>query len=228
MLKSIMIMLVVSIPMLAQPFIVEKVQGEVSVQKGLKETWVDVKRGDKLSESDLVSTGNHSYIRLRREGNNFLLKSNAALNLGSIRKISLNDLLLELTREEIKNIPKEKNETDLKSTAVYGADINGKKDNLLATSDLGIKKLNGARQLAVAGYKESSILVARETFRKFPYTQKLAPDRIYFADLLEKLSLYDEAYREYEKIILLKLSESEKLLVKNKIEELSQKLSSGL
>jgi hypothetical protein len=191
----------------------------------LTENWVDVKRGDKLSESDLVSTGKHSYIRLRREGRYFMLKSNSALDLGSIRKISLNDLLLELAREEIKEIPKQKNDSDIKSTAVYGTEINGKKDKSIVASELGIRKLNGAKQLAEAGYRESSILVAKETYRKFPYTRQLVPDRIYFADLLEKLSLYEEAYKEYEKIISMNLTEKEKQRIKDKLEELSKKLS---
>ena len=223
--KLLLTILLISLPLSAQTFLVEKVTGKVNVQRGMEEKWSIVKKGDKLLDSDLLSTGNNSLVRLSGNGNSLLLKSNSALNLASIRKMSINDLLLALTREEIKDIPKQKNNSEIKTTAVYGTENNGKKDNPVIPSDLGKRKINGAIQLAESGFKESSILVAMETFRKYPETQLISSNRIYFADLLEKLSLYEEAYKEYEKINLMNLTPKEKQQVKDKLEELSKKIS---
>ncbi|MCX6150642.1 MAG: hypothetical protein NTX22_08980 [Ignavibacteriales bacterium] len=224
MFKLILAIVVLSINLLSQTFIVEKVNGKVLVQRGTNEKWEDVKSGNKLSSIDLVATGENSYVQLSNDGKNFLLKSNSAINLGSIKKISLNDLLLALTAEEVKYIPRQKNNSNVKSTAVYGTENNGKKSNPVVTSDLGIKKINGARQLAEVGFKESAVLVAKDAFRKYPETQQLVSDRIYFADLLVKLSLYEEAYAEYRNISSLKLSEKQKELVNDKLKLIAQKL----
>ena len=65
---------------------------------------------------------------------------------------------------------------------------------------MGIKKINGAKQLAENGYKESAVLVAKETYRKYPSTKNKITDRIYFADILVDLKLYSEAFEEFSEI----------------------------
>lgn len=222
--KLFLMLLLISLPLFTQTFVVEKVTGKVSVQKGMEEKWTVVKKGEKLSDNDLLSTGKNSMVKLSGNENIFLLKSNSALNLAGIRKMSVNDLLLALTKEEIKNIPKHKEDSKIKSTAVYGTEYNGKTDNQVIPSDLGKRKINGAMQLAEAGFKESSVLVAMETFRKYPETQQMVSNRIYFADLLKKLSLYEEAYSEFSKINSMNLHKSDKDYVESKLVSLQEKL----
>jgi hypothetical protein len=208
----------------AQTFKVEKTTGKVSVQKGTSEKWIDVKQGDKLNGSDVILTGNNSSVQLSRDGSIFMLKNDAALGLNSIKKISINELILALTMEEIKSVPG-KNKSGTKSTALYGTEVKAKNNVTVNSNGLGSKKINGARQLAESGFKESSIIVAKETFRKYPETASNAKDRLFFAGLLEELNLNDEAFDEYSGISKLELTSSEKELVKNKISLLSIKLS---
>lgn len=208
----------------AQTFQVEKVKGKVTALKGTSENWVEVKKGDKLSGSDLIMTDKNASIQLSKDNGIFMLKSDAALGLNSIKKISINELILALTVEEVKSVPK-KNGNDTKTTAVYGSKVKTNNSVPVTPNILGIKKINGAKQLAQSGFKESSILVAKETFRKYPETAESARNRLFFAALLEELNLNDEAFDEYSKISKLNLTYSEKELVKNKLSLLSVKLS---
>lgn len=208
----------------AQTFKVEKVKGKVSALKGSSEQWVEVKKGDKLSSSDLIMTEKNSSVQLSKDGSIFMLKNEAALGLNSIKKISINELILALTVEEVKSVPK-KSSNDLKTTAVYGSKAKKNSNITVSPNVLGNKKINGAKQLAQSGFKESSILVAKETFRKYPETAEIIKNRLFFAALLEELNLNDEAFDEYSKISKLNLVYSEKELVKKKLGLLSIKVS---
>ena len=88
----------------------------------------------------------------------------------------------------------------------------------------GIKRINGAVQLAENGFKESAVVTAKETFRKYPSTKEMANYRIYFASLLYDFGLYDEAYDEFTSIKELKLSDKEKSNVEEKLSQLNKKL----
>ncbi|MGE5409392.1 MAG: hypothetical protein ACM3MI_00415 [Clostridiales bacterium] len=223
--KIIVLFFIMSFAIVAQTFKVEKVSGRVLALRGTSENWTDIKQGDKLSGSDLLVTGENSYIQLSKDASSFLLKSNSALGLNSIKKLSVDELLLALASEEIKNVPKNKSDSKTKTTAVYGSKIDSKPAAAAPASELGLKKINGAKQLAESGFKESSVLVAKETFRKYPDMQKRISDRIYFADILERLGVYDEAYSEFLKINGLAMKDSERSIVKAKLESLSKKVS---
>lgn len=222
--KVLIINLILSLSLFPQTFRVEKVSGKVTVQKGTSEKWTAVKVGNSLSANDLLQTGKNSSAQISNGKEKFTLKSTSAIMPGSIKRISQNDLLLALTLEDIKSLPKNKKNSNTKSTAVYGSELNNKEVKTSLPSDIGIKKLNGAKQLAESGFRESSLLVAKETFRKYPETQNLIPERIYFADIFEKLSLYEEAQKEFNQIYSMNISFKEKALVKKRIDQLSQKL----
>jgi len=220
----LIIFITLSLNLAAQTYKVEKVSGKVTVQKGTSETWTAVKKGTILSANDMLQTGDYSSIRIINGKEKFTLKSASAIMPGSIRKISINDLLLALTSEEIKSLPKEKKDSQTKSTAVYGTKQNKTIPEVSSSVNIGLKKLNGAKQLAENGFLESSVIVAKETFRKYPETQTLINERIYFAGVLEKLSLYEEALKEFNRIYSMDLSTKEEALVKKRIDQLNKKL----
>ena len=203
-----------------QEFNVEKITGKVLVMQDMQEDYREVKVGQKLSGSDLIITNENSLIQLSKDGNRFLLKGNSALGLNYIKEVSINDLLLALTMEEIRNLPKDKL-NGAKSTAVYGTKESNKISGKVGENELGYKKINGARQLAESGYEESAVIVAKETYRKYPATKLLFNDRIYFADLLYKLGLSREALSEYNDISKIELNEKDKSIISKKIEEAS-------
>ncbi len=219
---TILIFLLSSI-LFAQEFKVNTITGKVLVQKGIEDSYTQVKKGDILNGDDLIITEANSFIQLERENNRFILKANSALGLSHIRNISVNDLLLALAMEEIRNIPTNKQNGIEKNTAVYGENITTNVDSKLPINKLGNMKINGAKQLAENGFNESAIIVSKDTFRKYPSTKLNFDDRIYFANLLEELNLFNETLDEYNSISKLDLTNAQQTFVKNKIENISMK-----
>lgn len=201
--KIFTIILFTAINLSAQNFTVEKISGKVQVLHGTSEKFVEVKAGEKLNGNDLVITDEKSYIQLIKDGNiprRIILQSNSALGLNYVKEISINDLLLALAQEEIRRIPKNNGNGNTKNTAVYGEEIKAAASLNISEDLMGIKRINGAKQLAENGYKESAVIVAKETFRKYPSAKNKINDRIYFADLLVDLKLYSEAFEEFSEI----------------------------
>jgi len=205
--KILMFVLFVSQILFAQDFIVQKVSGNVFVQKGFEEKTQKVNTGDKLKSNDLIITDESAFIHLKdKNGNSFVLKSNSAVGVNYLRKMSLNDLILALTQEEI-----------------YGTEARMKKP-FDFQNKLGQKKINGAKQLAESGFVESAILAAKETFRKYPATGKNFGDRLYFADLIKNLGLDEESISEYNKISKIAETDAQKEILSNRIEGVNLKI----
>lgn len=196
--KILIAFLFISVNMFAQEFVVEKISGNVKVLRGTSEKFENVKTGERLNGSDLLITEEKSFIQLNKDGNRFILQSNSALGLNYVKEVSINDLLLALAMEEIRRVPKDEGNGNTKNTAVYGEEIKPESSLKISENEMGIKKLNGAKQLAESGYKESAVIVAKETYRKYPSTKNNFEDRVYFAQVLSELKLYSEAYEELD------------------------------
>lgn len=208
----------------AQNFKAEKVVGDVKTQIGASENWSQIKPGEILIANSTISTSEKSSVSL--DGNNihFVLKGSSALPLTNLKKMSLDQLILALAMQDMINAPRKKEEANSKNTAVYGAEINGIKEPFVVSSNFGVQRLNGAVQLAESGFKESAIIDAKETFRKYPETSKMSNFRIYFANLLADLNLNEEAYDDFKQIGSLKLDSDQKSEVAGKLDMLSKKL----
>lgn len=222
--NTILILFLFTFSTFAQEFMVKKTSGKVMVLKSTSEKWEDVKKGDQLQSSDLILTDKNSLVELSKGDETFLLKDNAAIGLNHIKKVSINDLILALTLDEIRNVPKIKSKSISKSTAVYGSDNSSKIAPIIKENELGRKKMNGAKILSNSGYVESSIIAAKEVFRKHETISNNFDDRIYFADLLNTLELYQEAASEYARIDKLDLNISQKQILSKKKIEVSKKL----
>ena len=121
--KSLLIvLLLIAAKLFAQEFTVEKVGGDVQALIGSNEKWTELKAGQKLLGTDLISTGEKSFLQVSDRNNHFVLQENSALRLSSYKKMTLNELLLALATEEIRNIPKSNNNPSTRNTAVYGKD----------------------------------------------------------------------------------------------------------
>jgi len=222
--KIILLMFICTGFLAAQTFQAEKIKGNVEAQIGTSEKWINITDGKSLPANAVVSTGKNSSVKLTDNNINFILKSTSALTLSSIKKMTVNDLILALAMEDMLNAPKKKEELNSKNTAVYGAEINGIKAPIIESDNFGIKRLNGAVQLAENGFKESAVVEAKDTFRKYPETSKIAAFRIYFANILFNLGLNEDAYDDFKSIQSLKMNKDQQAEVKSKMEILANRL----
>jgi len=221
--KKIILFLILSTGfMFAQEYTVTKVNGDVKYLSGGNENWVELKKGETIERDAVISTGNNSSITLRSNNLHFTLNESSAISVSSIKKMSTDELLLALAMEDMINAPQNNGNEKSGNTAVYGTDESSRDELDLFSGEFGIKRLNGAMQLAESDMKESAVVVAKETFRKYPDTKLLSSYRIFFADILFEKGLYNEAYEEFIEITELKLGDEEKLKVDEKTETIKK------
>ncbi len=221
--KKIILFLLLSTGLvLAQEFTVAKITGNAKYQAGGNENWVDLKESETIEQDAVISTGDNSSITLKSNNLHFTLNESSAISVSSIKEMSTDELLLALAMEDMINAPKNNGNGKSGNTAVYGTDEGNSDELELLSSGFGIKRLNGAMQLAETDMKESAVVFAQETFRKYPDTKLLSSYRIFFADILFEKGLYSEAFEEFNEIAVLKLSEEEKSKVDEKTETIKK------
>ena len=224
--KILFIMLIVTSALTAQTYEAIKVKGEVKYQTDSGEKWLGLKQGDILNSNSVVTSGPNALAQIKTEKITFSLKELSAVSVINIKQLSRDELLLALAMEDMLNVP-EKNENTALSTAVYGSQEDGINPLFIKSDNFGIKRLNGAVQLAESGMEESAILAAKETYRKYPDVKSIPSFRIFFAGLLSKKGLYEEALKEYLEIQQLKLNDGQKAEVNSMTDEIKKKLMSN-
>ena len=223
--KIVLVLLFISAGItLAQKCYVESVAGTVKAQFGSSEKWMEVKEDSELPLYSTVSTGKNSSVILVKGSTKFTLKESSAVTINNIKIMSLDDLLLALAMEDMMSAPRKKDENKSKSTQVYGDPNNSSKAPEVNNNEFGVMRLNGAKQLGDNGFKESAIVAAKETYRKYPETKKLISHRIYFANLLYEKGLFEEAYAEFNSFKDYATNEKNKAEVDSKLDLLSKKL----
>jgi hypothetical protein len=221
--KTIIIILMTSTIVLAQTYKAVNVKGEVKFQSGTEENWEKVEEGMVLNDNAVIATGSNSSVQLVKDNFNFRLNEKSAVSMNSVKKMTLDELLLALAMEDLINTPKKNRNGNSESTAVYGED-ESEDFPALDSGPFGYKRLNGAKQLAESGLTESAVVFAKETYRKYPDTKSDPYYRIYFANILYNKSLYEEALAEYKEIEGLELNDYQKGEVDATIEEVKKVL----
>ena len=208
-LSILLISLLFMVSAAAQQFNVIDVKGDVNYQSGTSENWVDVNSGEVLKLDGIISTGKNSSIKIKQAEEVITIEELSAVSISSIKKMTTDELLLALAMEDMINAPKTNGKGNSSSTATYGNKESVEKTDQMKASDFGIKRLNGAMQLADNGLQESSVVFAKETYRKYPETKQIASYRIFFADVLYEKGLYEEALGDYLEIQNLDLSDEQ-------------------
>jgi len=223
--KKYLLVLLFSVSVIhSQTFQVEKLNGNVKMLSSKSNAWQQVKSKMILNENDVVSTDKSSSVFIKGNDLSFTLKESSAITVAQIKNMTLDELVLALALENVMNSPRKKGNEKSDNTGVYGDKISKETLSTLNSNDFGMKRLNGAKQLAENGMKESAIVASKEVYRKYPDTKKDASTRIYFADLLFGSGLYEESYDEYTEIKSLQLSSTQNSYIKNKIDEIGKKL----
>ena len=220
--KIIPIVLIFAASIIAQQIEVNKVSGDVKYQASTSEVWTEVKKGETLQMGGFISTGKNSSVQLNHSGSVVTIGELSAVSISSIKKMTTDELLLALAMEDMINAPNSNGKGNSGSTAVYGEDESKNKITELGVNDFGVKRLNGAMQLADNSLMESSVIFARETYRKYPGTKKIASYRIFFADILFDKGLYTEALGEYLEIQKLELNNEQKGKIDSSINSINK------
>jgi hypothetical protein len=220
--KTFLILLLLVPSLIAQEFKAVNVKGTVQYRSGTSEVWAEIKEGSVLHSDDFVSTGSKSSLQIRGTEKIINIGEFSVVSISSIKKMSIDDLLLALAMEDMINAPKTNGKNQSSSTATYGDNEGKNKNPEVKTDDFGIKRLNGAMQLAKNGFKESSVVFAKETYRKYPDSKQMPSYRIYFADILYDKGLYEEALGEYIDIAKLDLSKEEKAKVESQTQSINK------
>ena len=223
--KKIILFIIISFTIgFSQTFKVEKLSGSIKILSGNSNSWQELKPDMEINSNSIISTDKNSYIKIKGNDIIFTLKESSAISVSNIKKMSLDDLILALAMEDVINTPRKKENERSDNTGVYGNKVDGETLKTLKSNNFGLKRLNGAKQLAENGMKESAIIAAKEVYRKYPETKNDASNRIYFADLLNDRGLYEEAYDEFNDIKSLQLNAEQKSYIENKLDEIGKKL----
>ena len=165
--KSLIILIVFTSVIFAQNYSASSVNGEVKYRTGTSEEWHNLKDGTVLTNDAFISTGEKSSVKIRSSQTAITINEKSALSVGSIKNMSTDELLLALAMEDMINAPKKNGKESSGNTATYG----NKEDNEVVQAlknDFGIRRLNGAVQLARSEMQESAVVFAKETYRKYP------------------------------------------------------------
>jgi len=222
--KTLLILLLFIPSLTAQEFKVINVNGDVKYRSGTSEVWTELNQGGILKTDDFISTGEKSSVKIKESGNIISIAELSAVSIASIKKMTTDELLLALAMEDMINAPKTNDKGNSGNTAVYGNKEGAGKDTELKADDFGIRRLNGAMQLSKNGLIESSVVFAKETYRKYPETKQVTSYRIFFADILYEKGLYEEALGEYLEIQKLELSKEQNTNVVSKITSINKVL----
>lgn len=222
--KILILCLLFGVVTFSQTYKVEKVSGTVKTLTNGSDKWIEVKSGTELSPNSIINVEKNSSVKISNGNFVVTFKELSAVTISSIKKMSTEDLLLALAMENILSAPKKPNDNKSQSTAVYGKN-EIERNPLITNNEFGIKRLNGAMQLAENGFKESAVIAAKEVYRKYPDTKSLVSYRIFFADILFEKKLFEEALDEYNDILKLQLSTEQKEKVTNRIDEIKRRIS---
>ena len=222
--KHLFILFIAATLTYSQTFQVEKLNGNVKFLAGNSSTWQQLKPKMILNENDVISTDKNSTVVIKTEEISFTLKESSAITVSNIKKMTLDELVLALAMENVMNAPRKNGNEKSDNTGVYGNKVTEETLTTLKSNNFGVKRLNGAKQLAENNLKESAIIASKEVYRKYPDTKKDAASRIFFADLLFDSGLYEEAYDDYTEIRMLTLNSEQKNYVDGMLEQISKKL----
>ncbi|MCZ6777142.1 MAG: hypothetical protein O7D34_11915 [Ignavibacteria bacterium] len=192
----------------ANDIIVRKVQGEVSVRRGVEEVWTEVAVGDVLRPNDSMRTGRKSGAVLvapvldseASVMKTITLPSKVIIDMSDLRMLSQEELMLKLTMEKVRASSYEwkKNEMNIpNTTVVHGADRSSQSSLNEGELEVGVFQLNGTRVLYDNGFYSTCALKAIQVLRRFPQLSDRFEHRLMVAEALEKSSLRSEAINEY-------------------------------
>jgi len=214
----------IAVPLLAKDFLVKAVRGVVEVRRGVSEEWKMVKVGDLLRPEDSMRTGKSSSATIECDAKRLAIPALTMLDLSDVRQMSQEDFLLSLAMENILSVPpRESDEITIPSAAVLHGSNKAKEDaDPFSQASVGRMQLQGAKVLFDNTYYATSVLKTKATLRNNPDLRANYSARILVAQAFEKLKLNNEAITEYSLLAKENLTASQRKVVQDSLDRLSQ------
>jgi tetratricopeptide (TPR) repeat protein len=209
-------------------FKIKKLKGRVEVRHGVKEVWENLTQSDTLRPEDTILMNKDSYIEIEGNGIFFKAIGELILNISDLRRLSKDELLLQIAFEEMRALPGVKDEKrNSSSTGLYGADVSKEETKLKTMQSLAYLWVKGVRALFENGFYETASIRAKNLMSRYDELKESYELKLIVANSFEKLGLYGEAISEYNKIIASSRDENLKVKLTQKVKELKLKLTSA-
>ena len=105
--KAFLLVITITSLTFCQTFKVDKVIGTVKTLDS-NDNWIEVKEGTSLPLNSILVADKKSSVKISGEGINFTLKESSAIPVSSIKKMTVDELLLALAMEDMINAPRKK------------------------------------------------------------------------------------------------------------------------
>ncbi len=209
-----------TVPLLANTYIVKAVRGTVEVRRGVAEEWKSVKAGDLLRPEDSMRTGKRSSATIAIDGRQLTVPEQAIVDIADFRSMTQEEFLLKLAMENVLAVPQRQNGNMAipRTTVLHGAEMGKATAGETPGAEFGAMQLQGAKLLYENSYYATSVLKTKETFRLYPDQQANIDARLRVAGAFEKMKLANEAMTEYSGLTKETLSTSQQSVVQSGID----------
>jgi hypothetical protein len=204
---------------------VKRVKGAAEVRRGVSEEWVRVKAGIALGPENTIKTARNASLTILAEGRKLNVPELTVLDVGDLREMSQEELLLKLAMADVRVAPPrdESGETVIPNTTiVHGKNMAVPQITASNQKDFRDMQVRGTKLLYDYGFYPTCILKAKQTMLYYPELKSRFEFRCMIANALEKMKLKGEAIGEYLSLTSIKLSPSEREKVEDNIRRLEQ------
>ena len=202
------------------------VKGTVSVRHGVQEQWIPVSVGDVLKPEDSMELRKKSSATILIDNKlRITIPESVIIDFSDLQNLTQKELLLKLAMEQVRSVPSKENGDEMiipRITTIHGDNKQGVSMPGRKNIETGSMQLNGTKVLYDNGFYATCVLKAKEVFRSYPELTDKSDMRLMIAAALEKMNLGNEALNEYMSITTEQLSQTQRLIVAQKIESLKK------
>ena len=211
----------------AADFVAKRVKGSVEVRQGVSEEWSEVKVGDILSPDNTIMTGKKSSLTIvQGDGEQVIIPELTILDVGDLRTMSQEELLLKLAMADVRAIPAQESGREIaapNTTVIHGRNPSASEDRAVETQKAFREmEVKGTKVLYNYGFYSTCILRAKEMLRFYPELKSRFEFRTMIANALERNNLRGEALNEYFTLSAEKLPYWQKRKVEGNIRRLKK------
>ena len=184
-----------------------KIDGNAKVRKGLSETWEKANVNLLLDDMDSILSGDDSEVILQlSDGSSFILRANAMLDIGDLKKVTDNELFFFLMSHKIGDIKIRKEKTPLRigNVSVIHGSSKTVEDSVKESGNKNnqwIKEKNGALSLYNQKYYSNTIIKLYKILNRYGEVQDCGEIHYYLAKSFEATDKKGMAKDAYQTVV---------------------------